>query len=169
MSQSLTWKHLLTWSVLCGAVLSLAGCDLFSDPAPSSAPPTGPTPPPAAPNPGQAPVQEVEEVKEEAQVAEKASSEVFDLISKRVHQCGGDAQCTIKVGKQLEKVNDASVKGLIPVVESSASTKIRSESMRMLAQRQIQEAIPTLIRVLERERDTELQEAAALALRDIGD
>ena len=41
--------------------------------------------------------------------------------------------------------------------------------MRMLAQRRITEALPALVRVLERERDTELQEAAALALRDIGD
>ena len=169
MSLTCTRKYLLCLFGSCAMGIFLVGCDLFSEPAPRPVPPTGPTPPQAAPTPGQAPPEVVEEVAEEAPVEEKASSEVFDLISKRVHQCGSDAQCTIKVGQQLEKVTDASVKGLIPVVESSASTKIRSESMRMLAQRRITEALPALVRVLERERDTELQEAAALALRDIGD
>jgi len=142
------------------------GCDLFEDSSPANKPPTGPTPPPSAPqSPSQA--EPVEEVKEEVE-EEKASSEVFDLISKRVHQCGADANCTVNVGKQLEKVNDASVRALIPVISGSASIQIRSESMRMLAQRKIEDAIPTIINVLLKEKELELQEAAALALRDIG-
>ena len=141
---------------------------MFGDsPAPNT-PPQGPTPPPQAAAPTQAAAIENEQA-EEPLPEEKASSEVFDLISKRVHQCGSDPRCTMAVGKQLEAVNDASVKALIPVINGSASVQIRAESMRMLAQRKIEEAGPALTNVLLKEKEHELQEAAALALRDIGD
>ena len=135
--------------------LVLTGCDMFEDaPAPNK-PPTGPTPPPQAAAPAAAPVEEV--VEEENGEEETASSEVFDLISKRVHQCGSDPHCTMTVGKQLEAVNDASVKALIPVIGGSASSQIRAESMRMLAQRKIREALPALTNVLLKEKEQELQ------------
>jgi len=141
---------------------------MFGDsPAPNT-PPQGPTPPPQAAAPTQA-AATGDEQSEEDLPEEKASSEVFDLISKRVHQCGSDPRCTMAVGKQLEAVNDASVKALIPVINGSASVQIRAESMRMLAQRKIEEAGPALTNVLLKEKEHELQEAAALALRDIGD
>lgn len=159
---------LLQQILWCGVLaLLLGGCDLLGDEPTQNAAPTGPAPPIAPTATDPSPTQE--ELENEVTETEKASSVVFDLISKRVHQCGGDAKCTQALGKQLENVNDASVKALIPVIQSSASVQVRTESMRMLAQRKVQEALPELVEILLKEKDPELQEAAAFALRDIGD
>ncbi len=156
------------------AVLGI-GCDFGGSDYPN-APPTRPTPPAGVrPKPRPGPTAEEQKAvtsinTQELDAARKRhnTAVAFELIKRRVNECGTDAACLTTVDTAIGRLKDEDIGALVPAVNAEHAIGVRAEVIRVLAMRGVETAIEELLIALE-DKDPQIIATSATALGDLGD
>jgi len=173
-------QHPQRWSpraLVLASALALVGfgCEFGGSDSPNT-PPTRPTPPAGVrpkPRPGptaseQRAVTSINTQELNAARKRHNTAVAFELIKRRVNECGTNAACLTTVDTALGRLADGDIAALVPAVNAEHTTPVRAEVIRVLAMRGVTAAFDELRAALE-DTSPQIVATSATALGDLGD